>query len=253
MGSRCAAGGVTRGAVEVPLKLVAMVSGRAVLSTDGIDHPVELGPGDVALVNNRSWLELEGAAGDGPPRVILPEENEPSVRRDRADRGVGDVVIGGRVDLNPVGQALLSQALPPVGHVRASAATATNLHGTLDRLFDEVSSNRPGSTFAIRQYGQLLILDVVRAYVDQTELPPGWLRALTDDRLRPALALMHGEPGKQWGLEELARAVAMSRTSFAERFRKVAGVPPLGECLQQRVQARDRRGSAESSRGGWIR
>ena len=30
-----------------------------------------------------------------------------------------------------------------------------------------------------------------------------------------------------WRLEELARAAAMSRTSFAERFRTVAGVPPL--------------------------
>lgn len=30
-----------------------------------------------------------------------------------------------------------------------------------------------------------------------------------------------------WRLEELARAAAMSRTSFAERFRAVAGTPPL--------------------------
>src|SRR5918999_495370 len=35
------------------------------------------------------------------------------------------------------------------------------------------------------------------------------------------------DPGKPWGLQELARAAAMSRTSFAERFRTVAGVPPL--------------------------
>jgi AraC-like DNA-binding protein len=68
---------------------------------------------------------------------------------------------------------------------------------------------------------------VLRAYVDQTELPPGWLRMLTDERLRPALGLMHAEPGKPWGLQELAHAAAMSRTSFAERFRTVAGIPPL--------------------------
>ncbi|MGP3955638.1 helix-turn-helix transcriptional regulator [Nonomuraea sp. 3N208] len=55
----------------------------------------------------------------------------------------------------------------------------------------------------------------------------GQLRLLTDERLRPALTIMHAEPGRPWGLEELARAAAMSRTSFAERFRTVAGVPPL--------------------------
>ena len=63
--------------------------------------------------------------------------------------------------------------------------------------------------------------------MDQADLPPGWLRVLTDERLRPAIGLMHADPGKPWSLDDLARAAAMSRTSFAERFRTVAGVPPL--------------------------
>jgi AraC-like DNA-binding protein len=218
---------VSRAAVEGPLKLIAMVSGRARLTTDGVDGWIELEPGDVAILNNRSWLELQGGTGDGQPREIIPEENDPSTRLTGADCGTDDVVIGGRVDLNPAGQALLLQALPPVGHVRASAATASNLRGCLDRLFDEVARNRIGSAFAVRQYGQLLTLEVLRAYVEQSELPSGWLRALTDERLRPALALMHTEPGRPWRLDQLAHAAAMSRTSFAERFRSVAGVPPL--------------------------
>jgi AraC-like DNA-binding protein len=218
---------VSRGAIGETLKFFAMVCGRARLTTDGIDGPIDLAPGDVAILNNRSWLELRGGAGDGPPREVEPSVAEPSLRLDGADRGTDDVVIGGRVDLNPAGRALLLQALPPVAHVRASAATATNLRGSLDRLFDEVAGNRIGSAFAIRQYGQLLLLEVLRAYVEQAQLPSGWLRALTDERLRPALTLMHTAPAKPWGLAELARAATMSRTSFAERFRTVAGMPPL--------------------------
>ena len=68
---------------------------------------------------------------------------------------------------------------------------------------------------------------MLRSYLGQASLPPGWLRVLTDERLRPAVSLMHAEPGRPWRLDELARAAAMSRTSFAERFRDVAGVPPL--------------------------
>ncbi|MEU4673068.1 AraC family transcriptional regulator [Amycolatopsis sp. NPDC023774] len=219
---------VARAAIEDPLKLIAMVYGRSRLSTDGVDGvdgPVDLEPGDVAILNNRSWLDQEGGAGDGLRQEITPEEN--FSRLVGADRGADDVVIGIAVDLNQAGHALLQQALPAVGLVRASAAAATNLRGNLDRLFDEVSGDRIGSAFAIRQYGQLLLLEILRAYLDQTNLPPGWLRLLTDERLRPALRLMHTEPGKPWGLRELARAAAMSRTSFAERFRSVAGQPPL--------------------------
>jgi AraC-like DNA-binding protein len=218
---------VSRAAIDSPLKFFALVCGRAWLTTDGVDGPIELDSGDVAILNNRSWLELRGGTGDGPPREVVPSAADPAIRLHGADRGTDDVMIGGRVELNPAGQALLLQALPPVGHVRASAAAATNLRASLDRLFDEVTGNRMGSAFAIRQYGQLLLLEMLRAYVDQADLPPGWLRVLTDERLRPALSLMHAEPGKPWGLADLARAAAMSRTSFAERFRTVAGVPPL--------------------------
>ncbi|MET8406317.1 AraC family transcriptional regulator [Streptomyces sp900116325] len=218
---------VSRGALGTPLKFFAMVSGCARLTTDGIDSSVELGPGDVAVLNNRSWLELEGGTGAAPRREILPEKNDPSTDLVGVDFDTDVVVVGGRVELNPTGQALLQQALPPVGHVRGSGATAKNLRGTIHRLFDEVSARRIGAEFAIRQHVQLLVLEMVRAYACQAELPPGWLRVLTDERLRPAIGLMHADPGKPWGLDELARAAAMSRTSFAERFRTVAGVPPL--------------------------
>jgi AraC-like DNA-binding protein len=215
------------GSLEDPLKFFAMVSGRARLTTDGLDRTVELGPGDVAILNNRSWLRLDGGAGDGPRRQVLPEEDFSSARFTGADRDSDDVLIGGCVELNPAGRALMLQALPPVAHVRAAAATATSLRASLDGLFGELTGDRIGSAFAIRQYGQLLLLEVLRAYVEQAELPAGWLRLLADERLRPALRLMHAEPGKPWGLEELARAAAMSRTSFAERFRTMAGIPPL--------------------------
>lgn len=226
---------VSRRAIEAPLKFFAMVSGRARLTTDGVDEPIELEPGDVAILNNRSWLRVEGGTGDGPRREIAPEADFPSAGLIGADRSADDVLLGGCIDLSAAGSALLLQALPPLGHVRASAVSATNLRGTLHRLFEEVIGNRVGSAFAIRQHCQLLLLEVLRAYVDQAELPPGWLRLLVDERLRPALSLMHAEPGKAWRLDELAHAAAMSRTSFAERFRTVAGIPPLTYLHRWRV------------------
>ncbi|SDS47919.1 AraC family transcriptional regulator [Microlunatus soli] len=221
---------VSHAPIEDALKFVAVVCGRARLLTDGLDSPIDLETGDVAILNDRHWVELvDRTAVDGSVTAarpeVMPEADFSSTRLVAADRTLDDVIVGGRVDLNDAGRTLLLQALPPVAHVRAAAAAG--LRDSLDRLFDEVTASRMGSAFAIRQYGQLLLLEVLRAYVEQTDLPPGWLLLLSDERLRPALSIIHGEPGRPAGLEDLARAAGMSRTSFAERFRTVAGVPPL--------------------------
>jgi hypothetical protein len=42
---------------------------------------------------------------------------------------------------------------------------------------------------------------VLRAHIAQTtDLAPGWLRLLTDERLRPALEFMHAETGNPGAL-----------------------------------------------------
>ncbi|MGH8961590.1 MAG: AraC family transcriptional regulator [Jatrophihabitantaceae bacterium] len=223
----------SRGPLSDPVKFFAMVGGRARLSTDGIGEPVALEPGDVAILIGRSWVAFE--AGEEPRHDVQPESDLSSERFATADRAADDVLLGGSINLNQAGRALLLEALPPVAHIRASGVDSDRLRAALLRLFDETTGDRIGSAFAIQQYSQLLLLEVLRAYVDQVDLPPGPLRLLTDTRLRPALGLMHTEPGRAWGLQELARAAAMSRTSFAERFREVAGVPPVTYLNQWRM------------------
>lgn len=218
---------ISRVDVRIPLKFVAVVCGRARLTTDGIDAPVRLDPGDVAILHDRAWMELEGGRSDGPRREILPEEDFSSARIVGADRERDDVIVGGRIDVTPAGRSLLLNVLPPVAHIRASTADSSSLRRSLHRLFDEVTERKLGAAFAIRQHGQLLLLEVLRAYAQGTDLPPGWLGVLRDEQLRPALDLMHDHPEQPWGLRDLAEATAMSRTSFAERFREAAGVPPL--------------------------
>ena len=69
---------------------------------------------------------------------------------------------------------------------------------------------------------------IIRFYLAAaTTVTAGWLRALNDERIAPALRLMHGEPGRAWRLGDLAKHVGMSRTSFAMRFKTNAGVAPL--------------------------
>jgi AraC-like DNA-binding protein len=71
-------------------------------------------------------------------------------------------------------------------------------------------------------------------------MPAGWLRSLGDPRIAPAMRLMHAEPARSWRLEELARACAMSRTTFANRFREVAGTTPLAYLAAWRMHLASR-------------
>jgi AraC-like DNA-binding protein len=83
---------------------------------------------------------------------------------------------------------------------------------------------------------QLVFVQVLRiSLADTAALPPGWLRGLADDRVAPALRLMHADPAHPWRLEELAHAAALSRTAFAVRFRDTVGVPPLTYLLTWRM------------------
>ncbi|MFJ9033769.1 AraC family transcriptional regulator [Streptomyces sp. NPDC102274] len=213
---------VARGSLPPILKFFAVVRGQARLAASGIDQPLVLEAGDVAILNNQAWLEVRG----GPTDQVPYEIDVASARYPLDDDEGADLLLGGHIALNAIGEALLLQALPPVGHVRA-ATTSVPLRVRLEQLLDEVTGDRIGSAFAIRQHGQLLVLDMLRVYLDQVALPPGWLRLLTDERLRAAVTLMHAEPGTAWRLESLARAAAMSRTAFATHFRHVAGMPPL--------------------------
>jgi AraC-like DNA-binding protein len=51
---------------------------------------------------------------------------------------------------------------------------------------------------------------------------------------------MHGDPGRAWHLDELAKASAMSRTTFAFHFRTVAGVAPLTYLTEWRMRLAER-------------
>ncbi|MBT2502220.1 AraC family transcriptional regulator [Curtobacterium sp. ISL-83] len=233
---------VARGTVTRPFKLIALVAGSASVIVDGPggpQGPVDLAAGDVVLLNHRTHLEVRGG-GPGVAQTLLPEPSFDSMALAAADASRDDILIGGWIQVSPAGEAMLGAVLPGLVHVQAARPAADRLASLVGGLFDEASSGRLGSAFALRQHGQLLLLEVLRSYLEQEQPPTGWLRLLADEPLAPALRLIHAEPGRPWGLVELARAAGMSRTSFAERFRTVAGVPPLAYVSRWRMLLAER-------------
>ncbi|MGW7686103.1 AraC family transcriptional regulator [Kribbella sp. NPDC054772] len=230
------------------LKFTAAVEGTCWIDFDDdlTADRIELAAGDVVLFDGRH--EFVKGNSDAVPvedAVAAFGATDGPIARfgSGAGSGIGQRVVGvgGHVSLNRTGEELLLRALPPVIHLRAADERAATFHWLLNRLLREVSTAEPGASLAADDVAHLLFLEALRACLDASDaLPVGWLRAIADDRIAPALHLMHDQPGRVWQLEELAQAAAMSRTTFAERFRSVAGVPPLTYLLNWRMRLAER-------------
>lgn len=149
--------------------------------------------------------------------------------------------IGGHICMDPVNGKMLAEVVPPLILVRGASTRTGILRALLDQLVSERASELPGTSIVSSQLAQLIFVLILRAYLETA--PPmaaGWLRALSDKTLEPAIKLMHGEPARSWRLEELAKATGMSRTVFMERFKAAAGVAPLTYLTNWRMRLAER-------------
>ena len=75
---------------------------------------------------------------------------------------------------------------------------------------------------------EILFVECLRAYcADCDAAEGGWVRALVDPMIGPALALIHAEPEARWTVAAIAHYVGISRSSFAAKFEQLIGEPPL--------------------------
>ena len=75
---------------------------------------------------------------------------------------------------------------------------------------------------------QLLLREVLKLHLaNAPATDTGWLAALHDAVVAPALAAIHGDPGRKWTLADLAREATVSSTVLDERFRSVLGLAPI--------------------------
>ena len=236
-------GGFTAGgpwAIRFPapdkIKFFAVVKGQCWVCIDGQKEPLHFAAGDVGLLTTQRSFVL---ASDLKVAPIDAMRLFSGAGRTAARLGDGRdfAHIGGHVLLDPASGRLLADVLPPWIHIQAASPQAAIFRWLLDRLVEERSAGLPGAQLASAQLAQLLFIQILRAHLDTSSVTSaGWLRALDDPRIAPALRLMHRDPGRSWHLAELAKACAMSRTTFAFHFRTVAGVAPLTYLTEWRMR-----------------
>lgn len=111
------------------------------------------------------------------------------------------------------------------------------LHSSIQVAVDEAATMRPGSTIVLAKLSELLFVSAVRRHIDS--LPAdrkGWLAGVRDKFIGKALYLLHAQPAHDWGVDELAQRVGLSRSAFAQRFSDLLGQPAMQYLSSWRLQ-----------------
>lgn len=223
------------------IKFAALVKGSCFFRLDGQKKVFRGEAGDVVLLPGRRGF-VAGSDLDQPPLDAVRFMATKKTAIGTIGDGAAQLILAGGVLLNPATADLLRDALPPIIHVKGAAPEARAVRWIVEQLLAEQLGNAPGTGMAASMLAQLLFLQILRAHLATApSLPAGWLRALRDERLAPALRLMHADPARDWQLAELARAAAMSRTTFAVRFKEAAGVAPVRYLAEWRIRLAQRR------------
>lgn len=223
-----------RWSVDVPatdaLKCNVVRHGQALLQVNGSCHPLRAG--DCFLVApGHAFVIGTDLARPRPAAEVFAGPSNGLVADLDGGPGPAFRCIGGRMEMGPLAH-LLGDALPPVVLLQAAHPASQRIGGLLARIEAEMAQPAAGSTVMATAAMQMIFVDLIRSL--PADAPRGWLKALADPRIAPALHAIHGDPAHRWRLENLAGLAHLSRSQFAARFHKAVGRAPMDYLLHWR-------------------
>jgi AraC-like DNA-binding protein len=214
----------------------AVLEGRCRLAVDG-ERVLTLESGDFVLLPATPGFTMSGFEPATPLRLDPKVTAAPTGEVRHGTRGGRPDVrlLGGWFTFGSPDAALLVSLLPAVVHVRQVERLSI-----LVRLVGEESSGRrAGRDVVLTRLVEVLLIEALRSTPGR-DSPPGLLRGLADPQLALAMRQMHAQPARPWTVAEFAKAAALSRSAFFERFTRTVGVPPMEYLLAWRMAlARD--------------
>ena len=146
-----------------------------------------------------------------------------------------DVVCGYLHSTDPLFDPRM-RALPPVFVVRPPEGPAGRwVDSSIDYAL-ALSSAAPPPRSASPRVPELLLVEILRLHLASAPAAEsGWLAALNDPILAPALARLHAAPERRWTVPELAREANASRSVLDQRFRHVLGRSPIRYLTEWRM------------------
>jgi AraC-like DNA-binding protein len=181
--------------------------------------------------------ELARRPVPGGPLVVQRGPDEVPLVRHGGGGNVTRMVCGYLACHSSLFDTLLA-ALPPVMVVNMREGPAAQwLASSIRFSIAESSTQRAGAGTVLAKLSELMFVEAIRRYIESLPADQaGWLAGLRDQFVGRTLALIHSRPAHTWTVEELARAVGLSRSVLAERFTGLVGQPPMQYLIRWRLQ-----------------
>ncbi len=204
------------------IKCYSVVQGECWLSCEGLGEPIRIEEGDCVLLPHGRPFVL---ASD----LTLPHMDAGTFFAAGKYNGIQSLGSGGVLFLLGChfsfeqDASFLLDVLPPILTLHKEQQKES-LRWPLERLVREMREPAPGGVLVAQQIAYMLLIEFLRVHLTETrERGTGWLSALADKRMRMALSCLHADPAHAWTLQELAGRVGMSRTAFAQSFKRIVG------------------------------
>jgi AraC-like DNA-binding protein len=228
---------------QAPLSLSAVLRGHAWVIPDH-GEPVWVGPGDVVVVRGPDpYLVADDPAS--PAQVVihpggrcttlegrdLHDERDLGVRTWGTNPDGAHAILTGSYQLGTeVGRRLLS-TLPHIVVVKSGECDTQ----VLPLLAAEVVRDDPAQEVVLDRLLDLLLIAVLRSWMNRHDAAPGWYKAHSDPVVGPAVRLIHEQPAHPWTVATLAAKVGASRAALARRFTELVGEPPMSYLTSWRL------------------
>ena len=203
-------------------------------------HYLSRGSATLAFEPGREFRMVEGdfvVVTRGEPHVLYSDRRAkplPILGLDRQPAQVGVVrhggaaqplstMICGNFTVSPRSRGSVLELLPPVLLLKPTV-DGDRLGSILQRMVSESALERPGQRVALSRLTEVLFVEVLRSWI--ASLRPGeggWLGAMADPHIGPALHLIHEQPDRPWTLRDLGHRVGLGRSAFSARFTKLVG------------------------------
>jgi AraC-like DNA-binding protein len=205
--------------------------GGAYLQIEGEAAPTRVEDGDVVLFPTGHPHSLYDDPQSPLTRLVHLDYNPQRGHQvvDSAGEGPKLLMLCGAFHFEYPNDFPLLHRLPRLIHIPGAQGRLEQGFADIVRLIARESASRQiGAEVVLNRLTELLFIQVIRLWLGQpAQAPVGWAGALRDQPISAALGLIHQSPAHKWTVNELAEAVALSRSAFSARFTELVGEPPL--------------------------